>query len=107
MPTYDYECPACSHRFEHFSRLHDVAPRQCPRCGKKKAKRLIGAGAGFIFKGSGFYTTDSRKPSGGNGDSAKPESKSDAKPALKGSEARPSGTAAATPSESKPKKKSD
>jgi len=90
MPTYDYECPACSHRFEHFSRLHDTAPRPCPRCGKKKAKRLIGAGAGFIFKGSGFYVTDSRKSSG-DGSPAKTEPKSESK----------------TSSESKPKKKSD
>lgn len=89
MPTYDYECPACGHRFEEFTRLHDVAPRACPKCGKKKAKRLIGAGAGFIFKGSGFYVTDSRSSTGGS-DSAP---KADAKPAAS--------------TESKTKKKSD
>lgn len=90
MPTYDYECQACGHRFEHFGRLHETGLRACPKCRKKKAKRLIGAGAGFIFKGSGFYVTDSRSPSG-NGSSAPSESKSEAKPTA----------------ESKPKKKSD
>lgn len=74
MPTYDYECPFCKHRFEVFSRIHDTATKPCPRCGKKKSKRLIGAGAGFIFKGSGFYVTDSRKSSGGDAPAAKPES---------------------------------
>ena len=92
MPTYDYECQACGHRFEHFSRLHDTAARACPKCGKKKAKRMIGAGAGFIFKGSGFYVTDSRPLSGGNGSAPKSESKSESKPAPKGGEASPSGT---------------
>ena len=79
MPTYDYECQACGHRFEHFGKLHEAGLRACPKCRKKKAKRLIGAGSGFIFKGSGFYVTDSRAPS--NGASTKPESKSESKPA--------------------------
>lgn len=75
MPTYDYECQACGHRFEHFAKLHDTSIRACPACGKKKAKRQIGAGSGFIFKGSGFYVTDSRKPSSGGDAAPKPESK--------------------------------
>ena len=109
MPTYDYECQACGHRFEHFGKLHETGLRVCPRCSKKKAKRLIGAGAGFIFKGSGFYVTDSRGSSGGNGSATKSETKSESKPAPKGSGAHPSGQApkggAASPSG--PKKKSD
>ena len=60
MPTYDYECASCRDRFEVFTSVHDDAPKPCPRCGKKKSKRLIGAGAGAIFRGSGFYVTDSR-----------------------------------------------
>jgi putative FmdB family regulatory protein len=111
MPTYDYECPVCKHRFELFSKVDDMASKACPRCGKKRAKRLIGAGAGFIFKGSGFYVTDSRKSSGGNGASVKPDAKSaaksDAKSTLKGGEASPSGPAATSAPESKPKRKAD
>ena len=101
MPTYDYECQACGHKFEHFGKIHDTTRQACPNCGKKRTKRLIGAGAGFIFKGSGFYVTDSRGPA--NGATAK----SDAKPALKGSEAHPSGPAASPTAESKPRKKSE
>ena len=83
MPTYDYECQACGHRFEHFAKLHDRALRVCPKCRKKKAKRQIGAGGGFIFKGSGFYVTDSRSSSSPSDSKpeAKPETKADAKPA--------------------------
>ena len=80
MPTYDYECQACGHRFEHFVKVHDTALRECPKCHRKKAKRQIGAGAGFIFKGSGFYVTDSRSSAASPTD-AKPETKADSKPA--------------------------
>jgi len=84
MPTYDYECPVCKHRFELFSNIHDVASKPCPRCGKKRAKRLIGAGAGFIFKGSGFYVTDSRKSSGGETAPASGDAKKTAAPPSSG-----------------------
>lgn len=60
MPTYDYACEACGHQFEEFQNISDGALKKCPECGKLKLKRLIGAGAGFIFKGSGFYITDYR-----------------------------------------------
>jgi len=60
MPTYDYECTACGHRFEKFQSITAPAIRKCPRCGKRKVRRLIGAGGGIIFKGSGFYQTDYR-----------------------------------------------
>lgn len=60
MPTYDYVCDACQHEFELFQSMTDRPIRKCPECGKLKARRLIGAGAGFIFKGSGFYETDYR-----------------------------------------------
>jgi len=58
MPTYDYKCPACGHRFECFQPMTDPEA-DCPICGAK-AKRLISAGAGLLFKGSGFYITDHR-----------------------------------------------
>jgi putative FmdB family regulatory protein len=61
MPTYDYECGTCGHRFEVFEKIHAEGRKPCPKCKKGKAKRMLGAGAGFIFKGSGFYTTDYKK----------------------------------------------
>jgi putative FmdB family regulatory protein len=60
MPTYDYECDACGHRFEMFQPITAKAVRKCPQCRKLKVRRLIGTGAGIIFKGSGFYCTDYR-----------------------------------------------
>lgn len=60
MPTYEYRCDACEHEFEMFQSITAGAIRKCPECGKLKVKRLISSGAGFIFKGSGFYETDYR-----------------------------------------------
>ncbi len=60
MPTYDYECSSCGNVFEAFQQMNDKPLTKCPKCGKK-VKRLIGSGAGIIFKGSGFYATDYRK----------------------------------------------
>ena len=60
MPTYDYLCESCKCRFERFQSITAKPLRMCPKCGKRKVKRLIGAGAGVIFKGSGFYQTDYR-----------------------------------------------
>ena len=60
MPTYDYICESCKCRFERFQSITAKPLRVCPKCGKRKVKRLIGAGAGVIFKGSGFYQTDYR-----------------------------------------------
>ena len=95
MPTYDDSCAACGHRFERFESINDDAIKKCPKCSKKKAKRQIGTGAGLIFKGSGFYTTDYKKTSGGDsgGEKAKdsggekpkePEKKPDVKEKKKG-----------------------
>jgi putative FmdB family regulatory protein len=60
MPTYDYECKACHHRWEMFQSIKAEPDKKCPACGKKQAQRVIGPGAGIIFKGSGFYQTDYR-----------------------------------------------
>lgn len=60
MPTYDYECQKCKHKFEFFQSMTAKPLDKCPKCGGK-VKRLIGSGAGFIFKGSGFYATDYKK----------------------------------------------
>ena len=63
MPTYDYQCDACGHSFEKFQSITAPAVRKCPSCGKLQVRRLIGTGAGIIFKGSGFYQTDYRSDS--------------------------------------------
>jgi putative FmdB family regulatory protein len=60
MPTYDYECGACGHRFELFQAIKEAARRKCPACGRLKLRRLIGTGAAVLFRGSGFYQTDYR-----------------------------------------------
>jgi len=60
MPTYDYSCDACRHEFEVFEPITAEPQRKCPKCKKNKLRRLFGAGAGLIFKGSGFYQTDYR-----------------------------------------------
>ena len=60
MPTYEYICDNCKHKFERFQSIKSRPIRKCPECGKLKVQRLIGAGAGVIFKGSGFYQTDYR-----------------------------------------------
>jgi len=58
MPTYEYRCPK-GHEFELFQRMSDEPKAKCPTCGAK-AKRMLSAGAGFLFKGGGFYITDYR-----------------------------------------------
>jgi len=63
MPTYDYECDACGHKFEQFQSIKDDALTKCPECKKKKLRRLFGTGAAIMFKGSGFYQTDYRSDS--------------------------------------------
>lgn len=59
MPTYDYRCLECEIEFEKFQGITEDPIEECPECNGK-VKRLIGAGAGLIFKGSGFYITDYR-----------------------------------------------
>ena len=63
MPTYEYQCAACGHRFEELQSFSEPLLKKCPACKKKKLQRLIGAGAAILFKGSGFYQTDYRSDS--------------------------------------------
>ena len=79
MPTYDYRCTACGHRFERFESINDDGAKACPKCNKKKAKRMLGTGAGLIFKGAGFYTTDYKRSPGGDSGSGDSEKKSEPK----------------------------
>jgi putative FmdB family regulatory protein len=63
MPTYEYQCRKCGHRFELFQSIKDRPRKSCIRPGcRGRVQRLLGTGAGMIFKGPGFYITDYRKP---------------------------------------------
>lgn len=94
MPNYDYVCGKCGHEFEAFQSMNDAPLKTCPVCKKRAVKRMVGGGAGLIFKGTGFYITDYKnKPAGGEkassgGDSGSTsgtkEAKADAKPAKAG-----------------------
>lgn len=63
MPTYKYKCENCGYEFEKFQSITSSSLRKCPSCNKPGLKRLIGSGAGVIFKGNGFYQTDYRSES--------------------------------------------
>ena len=119
MPTYDYECDACQHKFEIFKNMSDELLTKCPKCKKKKLRRLFGAGAAVMFKGSGFYQTDYRsdsykksaaaektasEPAASSSDTKSSEAKSESKSESKSAESKPA--AESKPSApSKPEKK--
>ena len=63
MPTYDYLCKACGERLELYQSMSEAPKRKCPKCARMSLERQIGAGAGFLFKGGGFYQTDYRSES--------------------------------------------
>jgi putative FmdB family regulatory protein len=100
MPTYEYACDACGHRFEQFQSITAAALRKCPACGKSRLQRLIGIGAAVLFNGGGFYETDYRSDAYRKAEEAE-KSAADAKPAEKAA-----GGDAATPAkpEAAPKK---
>ena len=110
MPTYEYKCDACGYAFERFHSMSATPIKRCPECGKAKVKRLIGTGAGLIFKGSGFYITDYRDKS--YADKAKAESGSsttstETKPDAKPAEGAGAAAAATPSSDAKPAAKSE
>jgi len=78
MPTYDYSCTACGHRFDRFQSIMAAPEKTCPKCKRKTARRRISAGAGFLFKGSGFYVNDYKKTSAPKADTC--PAATDAKP---------------------------
>jgi putative FmdB family regulatory protein len=63
MPTYDYVCKNCGYKFDAFQSMKEDLLVECPQCHQPKLQRLISAGAGLLFKGSGFYLTDYKKSS--------------------------------------------
>jgi|SRR5688572_1120268 len=119
MPTYEYRCEACGHELELFQNISEAPKKKCPACKRSKLKRKIGGGAGFLFKGSGFYLTDYRsdsykkgaeseskgaEPKGGDG--ASTDGTKDAKPGDKGDKkAAPTKPAAAHERAAEKKKK--
>jgi putative FmdB family regulatory protein len=121
MPTYEYACQQCGHRFEQMQSITAKALKKCPSCGKNTLQRLFGAGAGFIFKGSGFYATDYRSDNytqgkklaegsgttktkeGGESSAKKTETKESSSPAPTPTPTPPP----AAPKENAPAKKSD
>lgn len=74
MPTYEYRCRACGHAFEAFQKISEAPIDTCPECEAVDVERLISAGGGLVFKGSGFYATDYRKDGPKKSDSGASES---------------------------------
>jgi putative regulatory protein, FmdB family len=99
MPTYEYQCDACEHNFDEFQSINDKPLRKCPKCGKKKLRRVFGAGAAVLFKGSGFYETDYRS------ESYQKAAKADQEAPKSSSSTPASDTKGASPSESSSKDK--
>jgi len=102
MPNYDYLCQSCGHRFEVFQSMNDAKLTECPQeqC-EGTVKRLLGTGAGLIFKGAGFYQTDYRSSSyqqGAKQDSAASKPAESAAPAASTPAAAPAP--ASTPAKS-------
>jgi len=100
MPTYDYVCAACDHAWDEFQSITARPTRKCPACGKLKAQRRIGPGAGIIFKGGGFYQTDYRSEAYKKAAEADSKAAGGGTPAAGGNGAK--GSSASTTSEAKP-----
>ena len=115
MPTYDYECDACGHKFELFQSISAPVEKKCPECKKLKLRRLFGTGAAVVFKGSGFYQTDYRsdsyrksaesdKPASEATSETKSESKTESKSETKSSETKKPTEASKSQKKKSPKK---
>jgi putative FmdB family regulatory protein len=109
MPTYEYRCAECGSEFDKFGRMSDPPVTECPNCGAE-AQRKISAGAGLLFKGSGFYITDYRgegykkaaesdkggSSSGGGESKSEPKSEPAAAPKSESKPSSSSGTSGGT-----------
>lgn len=89
MPTYEYECSECKGHFEFFQSISEKPKDVCEACGGKLTK-LLSAGTGLIFKGSGFYITD-YKPKGSDGSTGAKEAKTEG--SSESSDSKPAGAA--------------
>ena len=99
MPIYEYLCKNCGHKLEEFQTMKEASLIKCPNCGKNSLKRLIGAGSGVIFKGSGFYATDYKKSKSSHTKAASKKEKKE--------HDLPAGTTETKPTETKKDKKQD
>jgi putative FmdB family regulatory protein len=100
MPTYEYQCDACEHNFDEFQSITSEPLKKCPKCGKPKLRRVFGAGAAILFKGSGFYQTDYRSESykaAAKADQAPAKSDTDGKAATNGTAGSKGETSTAKP----------
>src|SRR5262249_18262771 len=112
MPTYEYVCDACDHRFDELQSFSEPPLTKCPECKKKKLRRLFGTGAAVLFKGSGFYETDYKRvdsyksaaKADGPGESKSAETKSESAPAAPSANGPASSNGSAEGSGSKAKK---
>src|SRR5262245_3769129 len=110
MPTYEYVCDACHHNFDEMQSYSDEPLKKCPKCKKKKLRRLFGTGAALLFKGSGFYETDYRSDSyktaaKAESDAAKPASESAAPAKSEDGAAASNGETAKPSTPAKPAKR--
>ena len=107
MPIYEYQCSNCGHTLEELQSMSEAPLVKCPNCGQDTLKKLIGSGAGLIFKGSGFYLTDYKKSADKTKSEGtkKIETKSDSKTDSK-TETKPSTTTESKPATKKENKKS-
>ncbi len=85
MPVYTYRCESCGVQFDRQQKFSDPALTRCPECNKKTLRKVYQP-VGIVFKGSGFYSTDHRSPSGSHSSSSNHKSESEAKPSSESSE---------------------
>ncbi len=114
MPTYQYICKQCKHEFEELQSMKEDPLVTCPSCNTDNLARVVGAGSGLIFKGSGFYLTDyknapEKKSSGSGEKKGETEKKGDSKEGTKSADSKESSKAetkdSTKPSEKKETKK--
>lgn len=96
MPVYTYQCDNCGVRFERYQKFEDQTLTWCPECNKK-ALRKVYLPVGIVFKGSGFYSTDHRSPSGQNRNSSTSEKSSETKPESKPSDSKSAESSSPAP----------